>query len=298
MSLLDDAQRHPITTILCVGAIAAFLAEATGRSMDHMVLSQPVAFEQPWRFLTTIFPHGGLLHIFFNLSFTWPIGKAVEERLGTPAMLILTLLSAAVASGAQLAFSGQGGIGLSGVLYAFAFFAYARGRFDPRFAGVIDRGTRDILIVWFFLCILLTRLDVLNIANAAHGGGAVIGFALGMRRQWLAPLIVALLSVAVVYRGSLPFAEESSAMWFNSALRAQEAGDFDTAIERYRRALAIDPNDTGAWKNLGISLSRKGDHDESIRAYVEVLRREPQAFRPSERAMVESEARRLNLGFD
>ena len=298
MSLFDDAQRHPITTILCVGAIAAFIADATGRSMDHLILSQPVAFEQPWRFFTTIFPHGYLLHIFFNLSFTWPIGKAVEERLGTPAMLILTVLSAVVASGAQLALSGTGGIGLSGVLYAFAFFAYARGRFDPRFSGVVDRGTRDLLIAWFFLCILLTRLDVMDIANGAHGGGAVIGFALGMRRQWLAPMIVALLSVAVVYRSSLPFAEESAAMWFNSGVRAYDAGDFETAIERYQRALAIDSNDTGAWKNLGIALGRTGKHEASIRAFLEVMRRDPLVLEAPERAMIENEARRLGLSFE
>lgn len=286
MNFLDDAQRYPITAILCIGAIAAFIAEMMGRSVDHMVLIDAYAFEEPWRFITCIFPHGGIIHIVFNLSFLWPIGKALEGRLGTPAMVILTLLGAAVSSGTQLAISGQGGIGLSGVLYAFAFFAYARGRFDPRYEGVVDKRTRDFLIVWFFLCIVFTKANILNIGNGAHGGGAVIGFALGMRRQWLAPLFVALLSVAVVYRTSLPFAAQNARAWFNSGTIALEKGDTEAAIERLERSVAIDPSIAGAWKNLGIAYSRAGRIEESRRPFREALARDPQILDESSKALI------------
>ncbi len=252
MSLFDDAQRYPVTTIFSVGAIASFAASQSGRSLSHLTLNHAEPFAAPWTFVTTVFPHGGLIHIMFNVLWIWQLGRVIESRLGTPATAILAILSAAFASASQLLL-GAAPIGLSGVVYAFAAFAWARGQFDPKFRGVIDEGTRNIFVAWFFFCIILSKLGIVDVANGAHFGGAVIGLALGLRRQWIAPLLIALLGTAVLMRVNL-----SSWSGPPDADRYLEAHEYVDAEKALRAILEKEPKNARAWWNLGVALHRQG----------------------------------------
>jgi membrane associated rhomboid family serine protease len=53
--------------------------------------SLPLAYDitQPWRFVTAIFLHGGLLHIGFNMWVLMDIGPMVEELYGSARYLFL-----------------------------------------------------------------------------------------------------------------------------------------------------------------------------------------------------------------
>lgn len=273
MDLLDDAQRYPVTTILSVGAIASFAASVSGRSLSHLTIQPADPFAAPWTFVTTVFPHGGILHVMFNVIWIWQLGRVIESRLGTPATLILVLLSAAFASASQL-LAGGAPIGLSGVVYAFAAFAWARGRFDPKFRGVVNKGTRDFFIAWFFFCIVATKLGVLNVANAAHFGGAVIGVALGMRRQWIAPLLVALLGTAVFMRVSAPPAVHLGP--WKQYLKEERYGDAERVL---RARVSDDPKDATAHWNLGVALERQGRMTESDASLENAAILDPGEFR-------------------
>lgn len=47
------------------------------------------AFSEPWRFVTYMFLHAGLFHIFFNMLWVWFLGRMVEEQLGTKNFLVI-----------------------------------------------------------------------------------------------------------------------------------------------------------------------------------------------------------------
>lgn len=263
--MLNDLQRFPITAILCIGAVASFAAELSGRSVDHMVLSAPLVMEEPWRLVTTIFPHGGVIHLLFNLLWIWMLGRMIEARIGTGGMLVLVLVTTLSASGMQLVFVGRP-IGLSGVVYGLAGYAWMRGRRDPIFRGVIDDSTRNLLVAWFFVCILLTWIGAMNIANAAHAGGALMGIALGTGRPWIAPLILSVLGTAVLFRASIPIRDPAAYEWFVEGGEAFNARDLPRAERFLDQATRRDPEMAEAWYWLGETRRRRGDDEGAIEA--------------------------------
>ncbi len=263
--MLNDLQRFPITAILCIGAVASFAAELSGRSVEHMVLSAPLVMEEPWRLVTTIFPHGGVIHLLFNLLWIWMLGRMIEARIGTGGMLVLVLVTTLSASGMQLVFVGRP-IGLSGVVYGLAGYAWMRGRRDPIFRGVIDDSTRNLLVAWFFVCILLTWIGAMNIANAAHAGGALMGIALGTGRPWIAPLILSVLGTAVLFRASIPIRDPAAYEWFVEGGEAFNARDLPRAERFLDQATRRDPEMAEAWYWLGETRRRRGDEEGAIEA--------------------------------
>ena len=267
MSVLEQAERHPITTILCVGAIATFIAQQTGRSVDHLILTPLDALTVPWRYVTTIFPHGGILHIAFNLLWTWQLGCAIEARLGAVKMVGLSLLAALAASGSELLLQ-HSPIGLSGLVYAFATFAWARGRHDMRFRGVIDNRTMQFLGGWFLLCIVATGTGMMPVANGAHGGGAIIGFLLGQRRLWFAPLFLAALASALVLRVGVANGASPAWVLHQRAEAAIEAADYDQAISLYEQLFANGDTTAGSLYNYGLALYRAGRLEEGMDAFI------------------------------
>lgn len=275
MGLIDDAERAPITTILCVGSIAAFLAQETGRSVDHLVLTPLDALTEPWRYLTTVFPHGGVFHLVFNVFWVWQLGRAIESRLGPGRTAALTIISALAASGTEVLMF-NAAIGLSGVVYAFAMFAWARGRHDPRFRDVIDRRTLNLLIGWFFLCIVATETGFMRVANGAHAGGAAMGFLLGLRRLWFAPLFLLGMGAAIFVR--LGGGSTGTPGWIlqNRAVDAMLEEQNDEAIELYEQLFATGHRSAGSLYNYGLALSRVGRSEEGTDALLEAFEIDPQ----------------------
>ncbi len=275
MSLVQEAERHPVTTILCVGAIAAFIAGETGRSLDHLVLTPLDAFTAPWRYVTTIFPHGGIIHIVFNLLWTWQLGQAIEARVGSAKMVGLALLLAVAASATELLFLNTP-IGLSGLVYGFATFAWARGRHDARFREVIDKRTIQFLGGWFLLCIVATETGMMRIANGAHAGGAAMGYLMGMRRPWFAPAFLAALAAGIVLRIGREGASVPPLVIHRRAEAAIGAEKYEQAIELYEQLFANGERTGGALFNYGLSLYRVGRREEGMNALIDSYELKPE----------------------
>jgi tetratricopeptide (TPR) repeat protein len=55
------------------------------------------------------------------------------------------------------------------------------------------------------------------------------------------------------------------------ALSAVRSGDYDAAIENYRKYLALNPGDDDAWAGLGGAYRRKADIDQAIHSYEEAF---------------------------
>ncbi|HET6372027.1 MAG TPA: rhomboid family intramembrane serine protease, partial [Candidatus Polarisedimenticolia bacterium] len=78
-----------------------------------------------WALWTSVFVHFELWHIAFNLYWLWTLGRSLELTAGRASWAALFILSAGISSVAQMAVSGDTGVGASGVVYAFFGFMWA-----------------------------------------------------------------------------------------------------------------------------------------------------------------------------
>jgi membrane associated rhomboid family serine protease len=186
--------RYPVTGGVALLSGAVFILAMTGRDVSWAWPIAPLMWSQPWRFVTTIFLHGSIFHLLFNLYWAWALGTLIEEVWGPERLIGMIVLFAVGSGAAQFAVS-VGGIGLSGVVYAFAAMLWAL-RWDRRVGHAVDQKTRNLFVVWFFVCIVLTATRILPIANTAHGVGAALGYCLGravdkpkQRPAWVAGLV-------------------------------------------------------------------------------------------------------------
>lgn len=159
-----------------------------------------------WTLLGAAFFHGGFIHIFFNCWWILVLGRATESGFGHRTLIALIVGSAMVASGLEWIVNGPG-VGLSGVVYALAFFLWAHHKSNPYAAAIMNRRTINFLSMWFVLCIVLTQTGTWNIANWAHGGGALWGWGVGLamlheKRKVLVPLAAAA-TVAIILATSV-----------------------------------------------------------------------------------------------
>ena len=69
--------------------------------------------------------------------------------------------------------------------------------------------------------------------------------------------------------------EASVEQLFNSALQAQQQGDFGLAARNYEQVVKLEPALFGAWANLGVTLVRLGRFDQAIEAYRSALKLDP-----------------------
>ncbi len=271
---------YPVTGGLVVLAVVTTLASwSQGPNSISPLLMHPAAFhDEPWRLVSSILPHGGLIHLGFNLYWTWIFGTIVEERLGMFATAGLVLLIGAGASAAEYALI-SGGMGLSGVLYGlFGLLWVLKGR-DPRFLGTLDPHTTRLLVGWFFLCIVLSWLNILNIANVEHGAGAAIGAALGLgvaartRTARLQALVLNLswvLGIALAATVALPTVNLVGFGGRDLAYRgvlALEQGRSEEGLDLLARSAEQGPPNPELWMRIGDGYMELGRPDRAVEAY-------------------------------
>ena len=87
---------RPLATMTIIGiCVAVFLAQSTVPGFEDQVAFVPVLGQaEPWRFLTSAFAHGGLMHIAFNMYALWVMGTYLEPMLGRARFVAIYLLSA------------------------------------------------------------------------------------------------------------------------------------------------------------------------------------------------------------
>jgi GlpG protein len=183
-----------------------------------LVWDEAIREGELWRFVTSAFLHAGprfghglllgIVHVGFNVWWVVDLGRGIENRWGHLALAGLVFGGAATAALVNWVASG-GGVGLSGVVYALAGFLFALRRVDGTAAALMNPRTANALIAWFLFCIVLTMSGSLGVANWAHGGGAVWGYAAGAatrtsRRRIAIPLFALATAAAVAAAPWLP----------------------------------------------------------------------------------------------
>jgi membrane associated rhomboid family serine protease len=145
--------------------------------------------------ITSMFLHGGLLHLCSNMLYLWVFGDNVEDAMGHLNYLLFYLVTGVLASASHVALNMQSGIpsigasgAIAGVLAGYlALFPTARIRtllILPPFI-LLPRVSALVLIGLWFVMQLIAGLTSLGVAEEssgvavwAHVGGFVAGYLL------------------------------------------------------------------------------------------------------------------------
>ena len=273
---LTEFPRYPIAAGLSLLAIVVTGAWWLDRDISPLLETAMIRRGELWRLITSILPHGGILHLAFNVYWTWVFGTLLEQVLGPIKTAGLILLFGAVPNALEFAFL-TGGIGLSGVGYGFFGLLWVLAIHDERFHDAVDPATVQVFVVWFFICIVATITNVMPIANIAHGGGAVLGILTGFaivrpdRRFPIVAGIVAIvllsLCAATVWRPVVNLSGRQGyeeGRWGYDALMANSNQE---AVRWLRDAVTYQPRTSAYWLDLGIAYERLNDKPAAINAY-------------------------------
>jgi membrane associated rhomboid family serine protease len=157
--------------------------------------------------LTSMFIHGGFLHILGNMLYLWVFGNNIEDLLGPVKFLVFYLLCGLAAAGAHILTDPSSTVptvgasgAVSGVLGAYLIVHPRAKVLTLVFLGIFIRPmllpAGLILVLWFVLQIfsgvasLSTGIQGGGVAWFAHVGGFIAGIVLvklmaGQRLRWL-----------------------------------------------------------------------------------------------------------------
>ena len=165
-----------------------------------------IAQGEYWRLLTSMFLHGGLVHLLFNSYALFIIGRDVESLYGSQRFLAIYFLSGLGGSVFSYALgSPRVSVGASGAIFGLigadiAYFFLHREMFGPRGQAQL----RNLLVV--AVINLLFGATVPGIDNWAQLGGLVLGLGLGWA---LAPRYEA---PSVLMPGAIPTLEDRNSL--------------------------------------------------------------------------------------
>jgi len=187
-----------VTIALIVINVLVFLFELSlGRAVDAFTLYWglvPAAFS--WvTVLTSMFLHGGILHVAGNMLYLWIFGDNVEDRMGHGRFLVFYLLCGVAAALAQtitapdsvVPMVGASGA-IAGVMGAY-FVLYPKSRIVTLiplffFFHVIEVPAILFLGIWFLMQFISGLGSILTVTGQSGGGVAfwahVAGFVAGI----------------------------------------------------------------------------------------------------------------------
>jgi membrane associated rhomboid family serine protease len=200
----DNTQRRtvPYVTFVLVGLnVLFFLVELSGGDQ----------FIQEWAFIparfsqhpetnavtifSSMFMHGGWLHLFGNMLFLWIFGDNVEDRFGHLKFLIFYLLAGIAATFAQYAVSPESGVpnvgasgAIAGVLGAYILM-FPQSRVNVLFGQQIVAMPAFVVLGLWIVLQLVSGVGTIGYTDESTGGVAYMahigGFAAGVAMTFL-----------------------------------------------------------------------------------------------------------------
>lgn len=171
----------------------AFILQMIGPQFENAFIFIPsLAFEEPWRFISSIFLHADPMHIFFNAYALFLFGSILEQRISKRDYLII-FFGAGLLGGilyylmsftnfAPLCQFDSGvwpcpALGASGAIYGLLGAVAILLPDMPIFMMFIPMKMRYAAIFWFALSFFGTFTGGDGIAHAGHLGGMIFGLA-------------------------------------------------------------------------------------------------------------------------
>jgi len=131
---------------------------------------------EPWRLVTSLFVHGGVMHLALNMFSLWLLGLMLEQRVGAWRLLAVYLASGIAASAATVWYhaSGINSTGASGAIFGLYGFMLVLLLSKKMVLDKSDRRAMLGLVIYLVLSNLISGLTG-NIDNIAHVGGLLMG---------------------------------------------------------------------------------------------------------------------------
>lgn len=191
-SLIAQSPKTPVTYFLLFTCVFLYVGAAVGT--DHLLGFDgsslvhlgsnfgPFTTEGDWwRLLTSVFLHAGLVHLAFNMWALASFGPVVERLYGSISYALLYLVAGIASSLASVTWNPAiNSVGASGAIFGLLGGLIAlQTRSDGSIPGSILRPLRASSLI-FTCCTLFAGLFSQKVDNAAHLGGLVAGFILGL----------------------------------------------------------------------------------------------------------------------
>ena len=165
--------------------LASGLSPMSPRAIDLLAWGGnhlPATVQQPWRLAAATFLHGGILHLAFNMWALWDTGRLAERFYGNLQLALIYAVAGLAGSIASLFFAARTGVsvGASGAIFGVvgcllaAIFTKAH-----KLPAALVASMRSSMLL-FVGYSLFMGFVVGFIDNAAHIGGLVAGFLMGM----------------------------------------------------------------------------------------------------------------------
>jgi membrane associated rhomboid family serine protease len=141
---------------------------------------------QWWRLISYALEHGGVVHIFFNMSVVWTLGIPLERMLGSSRFFVISLATCLGAAAVSLFFAFQQQmVGASGMILGWA------GAMLP----ISTRAGRRQLGIWLVQVAIISLLP--HVSWQGHLGGFLFGLPFGLALRagprtfsYLAPVLL------------------------------------------------------------------------------------------------------------
>ena len=185
--------------IVALGVIPASLIQNTPLPTELRWVSPQMTL------LTSMFLHGGFMHLAGNMLYLWIFGDNIEDILGKPVFLLFYFICGIVAALSQalpepsstIPMIGASGA-ISGVLGAYVVF-FPKKKIKVAipfgfFLQILRLPAYVVLIFWFVL-------QLINGANAGSGGGIAFGAHIG---GFVAGLVLAPILAVVTRKRTKP----------------------------------------------------------------------------------------------
>jgi rhomboid protease GluP len=239
-----------------------------------------------WRLVASMFIHGGLVHIAFNMWCLWDLGRLAESVYGHWTFAAVYLISGIGGSLWSVAWHFPipvSSVGASGAIFGIAgalIASFYLGEFSlPRAA--IGGTLRSLLI---FAGINLSLGAAAGIDNAAHIGGLLMGLLLGALIAKVAPghddflrRIAVLLVGALIVAGTVMWLQHSRSYMLHgqNGVGLLNQGKTDQAIAELQKSVSMRPDFAAAHGALARAYSTKGDYDDAAAEMKRVIALNP-----------------------
>lgn len=232
---------------------------------------------QPWRIVTAMFLHFGIIHLLVNMYALYVLGKLLEPVLGSGRFVLVYLICGIAASIASLIFNVYvPSAGASGAI--FGLFGY---KLSAEIVGSShDRQSLINVFINFVVFVLINGAIAafVNVDIAGHIGGCIAGLIIGVfhfrfrwfiRKRYLAILTVLVASTLLL----LPLGQVRYYRVFQSVLNMEEKLD---QLFNSRAGDSIMKDSLASyvpqWDSILLDLDRTGNLPEELKADTMILR--------------------------
>jgi membrane associated rhomboid family serine protease len=159
LTIADPRKLAPVTLVQVFGLVFPWLQ---------------LPLREPWRLITPVFVHFGLVHVLFNMLWLRDLGRIIEATHGAAYLAAFVLGCAAVSNIAQYEITQVPMFaGMSGVVYGLLAMVWLRARLDPWIGYGLSPAIMQFMMIWF----ALGFIGNFGIANWCHMFGLLFGLA-------------------------------------------------------------------------------------------------------------------------